>query len=811
MKEKCFLLGLLSVILVIFSGCSSKQQSRYELKSPDGNIELVFNTENNIPVYSINYKSQEVILPSSLGMDMANDGLISDQLKIEKVSEKYVEEDYPVYAGKTDQVKTAYNQLTVALIERCDSPRKMSVIFRVYDDGVAFRYIVPNQRNIDKYHLKQEFTQFKLPESTDCWMLSLGRYTSSYEAHFIRCEPGQINVKDIIGLPLTFKIGDQIAGAIAEADLTNYAGMYLHEDPRDSAALVSSLSPRLDYKSLAVMAAKELISPWRVIMLGDNESELIKSNIITNLNDPCVIENPSWIKPGKCAWDWWNHQKVPDDIGFEGGMNNATMKYFIDFAAEYNLEYFLIDAGWYGDHRNPNEDITTCIPEIDMKALVEYGSKKNVDILVWVNWKSLDNQMEDAMALYEKWGIKGIKIDYMNRDDQKMVDFYHRTLQKAAKHKLLIDFHGAYKPTGIRRTYPNMMTREGIYGLEMSRGGTNVTPEHNVTIPFTRMLLGPMDYTPGGFLNVKRKDYIPGNHPPTVFGTRAHQLAMYVVYESPLQMVSDWPGAYRGTKGGEFLKSVPASWDKTITIDGKIGDYIILARKSGQKWYMGAMSDWKEDDYPVIPEKNFVTEDEGNKGLTGKYFKGKNFDVLVKTQTDKNIDFNWGQSGPEKLPGDYYSIQWTGKVKTDDPGVYDFYTSSDDGVRLWVNNKLIIDDWVKHGTLSNYASIRLEGGKSYPIKLEYFEDIGGANVKLGWAPPENISDNKEVFYRVHDIALDFLDKEKKYKAIIYKDSEKTINDPTILVKEKIIVSAEDKLKIAMVGGGGMAVEFIPEN
>lgn len=809
MKTKHFYYSFfIALMTLIIAGCTGSKKE-LSVFSPGEDIKLCFSVTNSTPQYRISYKGEAVILPSSMGLEMTEKGLISEDLTIEDISDSQVEEQYPLYAGKTSQVTCSFNEKTVTLKETAEPFRTLKIIFRVYDDGVAFRYIVPGQDNINTYHLKNEYTQFRLPQQTECWKLELGSFRSSYESHFIKCRPGQVSTKSFIGLPLTFKINNHIAGAIAEAALVNYAGMYIRKDQRDSTALISLLSNRLDDVSVAVKADKELVTPWRVIMLGDNETELIKSNIITSLNDPCVIEDPSWIKPGKCAWDWWNFQTVPADADFEGGMNNETMKYFIDFAAEYNLEYMLIDAEWYGDHHDVNEDITTCIPEIDIPALVDYGKKQNVDIHVWVNWENLNNQMEKAMAVYEKWGVKGIKIDYMNRDDQEMVDFYHRTLKTAAKHKLMINFHGAYKPTGIRRTYPNLMTREGIYGLEMSRGGTNVTPTHNVTIPFTRMLVGPMDYTPGGFSNVKTKDFDPDSEPPTVFGTRAHQLAMYVVYESPLQMVSDWPGAYRGTTGGEFLKTVPASWDKTQPIDGEIGEYIIMARKNNNNCYLGAMSNWDEKKYQVIPSENLINKDGEKGGLHAAYYKGKNYDQLIKEQVDEIIDFNWFQSGPEDLPDDQYSIRWTGNIQTNTAGEYEFFTASDDGVRLWINNKLLIDDWNKHGVLANYASISLEADKQYPVKLEYFEDIGGASVKFGWATPETL-ERPHGFYREKTVALDFLDEDITYKAIVYKDTEATIDDPTKLKKEIISVTANDQLDIKMVEGGGMAVEFIPE-
>ncbi|MCK5330079.1 MAG: glycoside hydrolase family 97 catalytic domain-containing protein, partial [Candidatus Marinimicrobia bacterium] len=243
-------------------------------------------------------------------------------------------------------------------------------------------------------------------------------------------------------------------------------------------------------------------------------------------------------------------------------------------------------------HKDPTQDITTTIPEVDLPYLISYAADRFVGVMLWLNWENTRDQMDVAFPLYEKWGIKGIKIDYMNGDDQEIVNFYHAVVKKAAEHHLLVNFHGAYKPTGIRRTYPNLITREGVMGLEHTKWSDRITPEHNVTIPFTRMLAGPMDYTPGAFQNVTSSDFEPQYQEPVAMGTRCHHLAMYIVFDSPLQMCSDYPTSYRDGDGADFLKIVPASWDETHVISGKIGDYIAIARRYDQDWYIGAMTDW---------------------------------------------------------------------------------------------------------------------------------------------------------------------------------------------------------------------------
>jgi len=335
-------------------------------------------------------------------------------------------------------------------------------------------------------------------------------------------------------------------------------------------------------------------SPWRVIMLGRRPGDLVESTIITSLADPSEVADTSWIKPGKVAWDWWSGPSVGPAIPgapFTVGMNDATYRYMADFAAEFGLKHVIIDAGWYGDHRDPKADITKPIPGLDVAGLAAYGKAKGVGFIVWLNWETVNATMDRAFPVYEKWGLAGLKIDYMDRKDQEIVDFYHRTVRAAAKHHLAVDFHGAYAGSGEERTFPHWLTREGIMGLEYCKWSDRVGARHDVTIPFTRMLVGPMDYTPGGFRNVTKDAFAPRMELPVTMTTRAHQLAMYVVYDSPLQMLSDTPPAYRGEPGAEFLKVVPATWDETKVLDGKIGEYVVIARRNGSDWYVGAMTD----------------------------------------------------------------------------------------------------------------------------------------------------------------------------------------------------------------------------
>ncbi len=417
-----------------------------------------------------------------------------------------------------------------------------------------------------------------------------------------------------MGLPLLAELPGVAWVGITEAYIENYAGMYLQRNTRDALVLASKLSPSLEDKGLAVRTAAPMQSPWRVILIGSEPGRLIESNIVTNLNPPSQIADTSWIKPGKTAWDWWSGSYA-EGVSFKPGMNTATMEHYVDFCSQTGLPYMLVDAGWAANGTGPNwsrADLTRTVAAIDMPAILEHAKAKNVRIWLWAHWSDVQRQMDEAFPLFEKWGVAGVKIDFMNRDDQWMVDFYHRVVKLAAEHHLMIDFHGAYKPDGIRRTWPNLITREGVMGAEYNKWSGRVTPEHNVTLPFTRMLAGPLDYTPGGFNNVTPAEFEPRNLQPMVMTTRAHQLALYVILETGLQMLADYPEIYKGQKELDFLRAVPVVWNETHVITGRPGEYVTIARRNGREWYVGSItgSHAKELEIPLefLGKGEFIAE-----------------------------------------------------------------------------------------------------------------------------------------------------------------------------------------------------------
>ena len=614
-----------------------------QVTSPDGNISLSFELKANPqpylpgerPYYRVSYKGVPILADSPLGLDLKGASPLDHGFEIVGTAPQTHDETWQNAFGTRRNVRDHYNQITISLRESASPGRRLDLIFRAYNEGVAFRYSLPKQQSLDEFVISSEFTGFYFPKSVFAYALDLDSYTTPYEASFERMSLDKIKPASIIGLPLLVEIPQGPWVALLESDLRDYAGMYVggvHGVPNALTAKLSPL-PDLDLWSMGtylnfvntetdfdkavqlaqgallisshrridqrgsediVLARTPKATPWRVLMINPTPGGLIESNyLILNLSQPCALADTSWIKPGKAAWDWWSG-RFARDVDFQPGMNTATLNHYIDFAADHHFEYMMIDSNW-----SPFNDITRTIPEVDLPAVLAHARSRGVKVLLWMLWTAVRQQMDVAFPLYEKWGVAGVKIDFMDRDDQAMVNFYEEMARKAAEHHLLVDFHGAFKPTGLRRTYPNMVGREGVMGLEYNKGSYRVTPEHEVTIPFTRMLGGPMDFTSGCFHNATREQFKPRNIEPMCQGTRAHQLAMYAVYEVPLAMVSDYPEAYKNQPEFEFIERVPTVWDDTKVLNGMPGKYITIARQHGDTWYLGSMTNWETRDMQV--------------------------------------------------------------------------------------------------------------------------------------------------------------------------------------------------------------------
>jgi len=599
-RHRHFLTALATVTL--FGGAAAPVMAAEQVvTSPDGQTEIRLSDESGQANFTLKFKGQTLITPSPLGLVLDKGGALSRGVTIAAATTRSVDQTYDLVAGKTRTVRDRFTETTVEFLETAGLKRRLKVIARAYDDGVAFRYVLPDQANLAGVAVQGEATRFDFAADDRCWALNLGRFGTAHEGEYDPIQARSFRASALYELPVVCQT-DKAAFAIAEADLKNWAGLYLTGRGDGGLGLQTQLSPRLDDPSKAVLTriGTETVSSWRVVMVGDTPGDLVASNLMTSLNPPTALSDTSWIKPGKAAWDWWNGSKVDgvasNSGGNGGGMNDATMKRFIDFAAANKLEYMLIDDGWYVGSGQaptilPGTDVIRAIPAINVQDLVAYGRDKGVGIMVWVHWKALDAQMDEALAAYEKWGVKGIKVDFMDRDDQQIVDFYHRLLTKAGQHRLMVDLHGAYRPTGLTRTYPHFVTQEGVMGAEYNKWSRRVTATHNVTLPFTRMLLGPMDYTPGGFKNVRPAEFKDQFILPTVQTTRGQALAMYVVYDSPLSMVSDSPLTYAASPAGlDFVSAVPTTWDETRVLSGEIGQSIVIARRKGVEWWVGAMT-----------------------------------------------------------------------------------------------------------------------------------------------------------------------------------------------------------------------------
>ncbi|HEV2134408.1 MAG TPA: glycoside hydrolase family 97 protein [Terracidiphilus sp.] len=581
-----------------------------KVTSPDGQITLMlFNasggesgaqrrngapTENDLR-YAVEFHGKQLIGESELGLELEGQGPLGPGMRLTGSQGETVDQSYTIPVGKTSTVRDHYNGVRAEFTD--GSGRKLTVEARAFNCGVAFRYLVPEQASIGQnVNVVRELTQFSYVKDAVSYPLIVDGFQSSYEDEYQKRMVSGLHPDWLVALPYLANVPGIGWVAVTEADIDNYAGMYLRKDGGQGSFRVrAQLSPRVDNAKIAVETAAPFHSSWRVLMIADEPAKLIESNMILNLNPPSKIADTSWIKAGKSAWDWWSGEAAPS-VKFKTGMNTQTMEHYIDFASKSGFRYMLIDAGW-AQGAKPGEygapvDITKVNPAVDMPELLRYAKERNVKLWLWSHWTSVDKYMDQAFPLYEKWGIAGVKIDFMDRDDQWMVDWYKRVVENAAAHHLMIDFHGAFKPDGLRRTWPNLMTREGVMGKEYLKWSARVTPAHNATLPFTRMLAGPLDYTPGAFGNSNLKDFVARQVEPMSLDTRAQELALYVIFESPLEMVSDYPEHYEGQPGFDFIKRVPATWDAVHAIGGMPMKWISLARRSGNDWYVGSITNW---------------------------------------------------------------------------------------------------------------------------------------------------------------------------------------------------------------------------
>ena len=605
------LIRALWLATALAAAASTARAAEHRVLSPDGSLALIVSDVGGL-AFRVEAGGQPLLAPSRLGLEFAGGVTLGPSAVIRGAKTSKHDGSWENRFGKRRIVRDRWNETRLALEEPRAPARRFGIILRAYDDGVAFRYELTRQTRLGEFTLTRELTEFAFAgdyrcfagEPSDC-------VENQYPERTLSTIPRHTTAKDrstgpyLSTLPLTVQAPNALV-AVAEADLRDWAGMFF--TGTGSAKVAVTLAPRNDGRGCVVSSGPR-VSPWRVLMIGRSAADLVGSDLIANLAAPCKLSSVSWIKPGVCAWDaWWagTNASLPQYSGLEARGDTRSHKEYIDFAAEMGWPYQLVDWYWYQNMSSyditlnlggknpprPPVDFTKSAPHVDLPAVFAHARQRQVRLFVWLH--SYDMQrygVEKACRLFAGMGAAGLKIDFMNSDSQETVQWYEQVIQTAARHKLMIDFHGAYKPTGLARTWPNYITQEGVLGNEYNKIALGkCTPRHTITLPFTRGLLGPMDFTPGGFVNRAPAQFTLGQ-PAPVIGTRARQLAMTVVYESPLLVLCDSPANYRGAAGVEYFRGLPTVWDETVVCSAGLARHLVIARRSGARWWLAAMND----------------------------------------------------------------------------------------------------------------------------------------------------------------------------------------------------------------------------
>lgn len=584
--------------------CSSVSalEDIHKLASPNGQITLEISSGKTF-VYSVSVAGKPVLKDSIAALEFSANDTKSNGINVYKVTRTKVDRILAPYVQqKSKHIKEHYNQITLAFNQN------WQLTFRLFDQGLGYRFSTTSGGDVT---VISETADFNFGQNLNVLFPEEKSFVSHNERGYQPMQLNAIKPSQFASLPLLVDGGD-FKLVISETGLKDYPGMWLKGD---SSNVLKGIFPKYVVKAelkeksdrnenilqRAAFNAKNVNLtqgvgrhyPWRMFAIAQNDAELLTNELSYLLADELAID-PSWVKPGQVAWDWWNANNL-HGVDFKAGINNETYKYYIDFAAKYGIEYIVLDEGWH--HL---DSVLNVVDDIDVKAIIDYGKSKNVDVILWVIWKTLDNELTLALDTFEQWGAAGIKVDFMQRDDQSMVNYYWKIAQEAANRQLLVDFHGSYKPAGLRRAYPNVMTREGVRGLEHNKWADYITAEHNLTLPFIRQVAGPMDYTPGAMINSQPDNFRIVFNRPMSKTTRAHQIAMYVVYESPLQMLADSPSNYLNEhESTAFISQIPTVWDETIVISAKLSDHIITARRSGNEWFIAAMGNGKARQFNI--------------------------------------------------------------------------------------------------------------------------------------------------------------------------------------------------------------------
>ena len=605
-------LNLLLTCTCALFALSVQGQKQLLLSSPDGKLKSTMTVGDKL-TYDISCNGQQVLAPSPISATLDNGKVWGDKARLSKVTEKKNDTQIDAPFFRSSCVRDYYNELTLRF------KGDYSVVFRAYNDGVAYRFVNHAKK---PFCILNEEVDYRFPADVTASVPYVnagkdgdynGQFHNSFENVYTTAPISQLNKERLMFLPLVVQATPEVKVCITETDLNNYPGLYLtNAKGSNSLSGIQAPYPKTmkqgghNNLQMRVQTREEYIAkvdgprnfPWRVAVVTTRDTQLAASNLSYLLAEPSKLSDTSWIKPGKVAWEWWNDWNLCG-VDFKTGVNNATYKAYIDFASQYGIEYVILDEGWAV---NLKADLMQVVKEIDLKELVDYAAARNVGIILWAGYYAFERDMENVCRYFSEMGVKGFKVDFMDRDDQLMTDFNHRAAAMCAKYHLILDLHGTHKPAGLNRTYPNVLNFEGVHGLEQMKwrpaGFDQIT--YDVMIPFIRQVAGPMDYTQGAMRNATRENYYPSNSEPMSQGTRCHQLAMYIVLESPFNMLCDSPSNYmREPESTSFIAQVPTVWDETVVLDGKMGEYIITARRKGDTWFVGGLNNWDARDVEV--------------------------------------------------------------------------------------------------------------------------------------------------------------------------------------------------------------------
>jgi len=577
-----------------------------KISSPNGKTELQVFADGKISL-RLNLGDKTLMTIDEIGLETDKGLLPASNAKIRKIQKASADRIVkPVIKEKQAEIPEQYNEAVIEFTDRT------KLQFRVYNNGMAYRFILNLPGDIK---INNDRADFIFDKEATLTFQKDNNPNSSYEAPYVTSNINDLNIGDMGNLPALVQCNSGECILFLEADTYDYPCMWIKKSEKGLGSYYwgvpsgyndkgnsydrKATTGNEDYIALT-KASREF--PWKVFAVAKKETELLTNQLVYLLGEDCKIKDTSWIKPGWATFDWWSRRGIYD-VDFKAGVNTETAKYMIDFAAKFGLRYFLFDDGW-----TYNDDLTKVIPGLDIKEVVHYATSKNVDVMMWVTYALFDDQMDAALKQFQKWGIKGIKIDFMNRSDQDIVNFYWRAAEECAKYNMVVDFHGAYRPDGLRRAYPNVLTREALMEFEYNGGTDWDNPVHHCMLPFIRNVAGPMDYIPGTMNNATKTDFRINGNKPMGQGTRAHSMALAVICESPMQMLPDaQPLYYRESECTEFLTQIPVEWDETVALDGKVGNYVSLARRNGNTWYVAAITDWN----PRIMEISFDFLGEG--------------------------------------------------------------------------------------------------------------------------------------------------------------------------------------------------------